>query len=152
MKSIQCPQVYERKLGEKTLFLAGGITGCRIWQDDLIELLKDENLVLLNPRRENFDLNQKNINEEQIAWEFNHLAVADAVSFWFPSETLCPITLYEFGKISMTRKPLFVGAHPEYKRREDLEIQTRLARPEVNIVYSLQELAKQIKLWGKKYA
>ena len=45
----------------------------------------------------------------------------------------------------MTNKPIFVGMHPEYQRRQDVEIQTKLAKPEIEIVYSLQELANQVK-------
>lgn len=149
MKYIQCPQRYEKSEGEKSLFIAGGISGCRIWQDDLVHFLKEEELVVLNPRRKNFDINQKDINQEQIKWEFEHLKIADAVSFWFPKETLCPITLYELGKISMTEKKLFIGVDPDYKRKEDLEIQTSLVRPDVQIVYSLNDLSSQIKSWGK---
>jgi len=58
---------------------------------------------------------------------------------------LCPITLYELGTWLMTDKPLFVGVHPAYARRLDVEIQTRLVRPEVKIVYSLAALAELIK-------
>ena len=44
----------------------------------------------------------------------------------------------------MTEKPLYVGVHPQYARRTDVEIQTSLVRPEVKIVYSLEALAKQV--------
>src|SRR5207302_501959 len=84
---------------------------------------------------------------QQIAWEYHHLRQADAVLFWFPCETLCPITLYELGAMSMTAKPLFVGAHPVYPRRHDVEIQLRLARPEVAVVYDLAQLARLVRRW-----
>lgn len=44
----------------------------------------------------------------------------------------------------MTEKPLYVGVHPQYARRTDVEIQTSLVRPEVKIVYSLEALAEQV--------
>lgn len=44
----------------------------------------------------------------------------------------------------MTDKPLFIGIHPNYPRRQDVEIQTSLVRPDIKIVYSLQDLAEQI--------
>jgi hypothetical protein len=47
----------------------------------------------------------------------------------------------------MTSGQIFVGVHPEYKRRQDVEIQTGLARPEVEIVYSLSALAQQVLEW-----
>ena len=149
MKYIECPEVYEGN--EKSLFLAGGITNCPIWQPDLVKLLEDTDLIILNPRRKHFPTDNSNIEEEQITWEYNHLRKASAVSFWFPRETLCPITLYELGKQSAGKKPIFIGVHPSYQRRRDVEIQTRLARPEVKIVYSLESLAEQVKDWTNRF-
>ena len=148
MKYIECPETHEGK--ETSLFLACGITNCPDWHKELIELLKDTYLTLLNPRRKNFQENNPEIEEEQISWEFNHLKKASAVSFWFTKETLCPITLYELGKQSTSNKPLFIGVHPDYSRKRDVEIQTKLIRPEINVVYSLNELAEQIKNWNDK--
>ncbi len=148
MRYIECPEIYEGN--ERSLFIAGGISNCPDWQSELIKLLKDTNLTILNPRRKHFPTNNSGIEEEQIAWEYLYLAKATAVSFWFPRETLCPITLYELGKQSTGKNPMFIGVRPDYQRRKDVEIQTRLVRPEIKIVYSLEDLAKQIKMWGKK--
>jgi len=148
MKYIEAPEEY---LGnERSLFLAGGITGCRNWQADLTGLLENEDIVLLNPRRTNFPMHDKKAALEQIGWEHTYLRRADAVSFWFPKETVCPITLYELGVQMMKHKSLFIGVHPEYERKLDVEIQTRLERPEIEIVYDLNSLSKKIKDWVKK--
>ncbi len=37
-----------------------------------------------------------------------------------------------------------MGVHPNYPKRQDVEIQTGLVRPDIQIVYSLDELANQI--------
>lgn len=145
---VECPEVYTGS--ERSLFLAGGIQGCRNWQQDLVKMLADENLVILNPRRKVYLADSPGAEDEQITWEFEHFKRTSAVSFWFPPETLCPITLYELGIQNAGSKPLFIGIDPEYKRRTDIEIQTRLARPEIQIVYSLKDLAEQIKLWARK--
>lgn len=76
--------------------------------------------------------------------EFDKLRKADFISFWFPSETICPIVLYELGAHSISTKPLVIGLDPEYKRRQDVEIQTKLVRPEIEIVYDLNSLANNI--------
>ncbi|EFC47958.1 predicted protein [Naegleria gruberi] len=140
----------------KNLFLAGGISGCGNWHLDMIESLKKKCLKndhvrekccvkLYNPRRENFDVSDKSQSDVQIRWEHSYLHTVEAVSFWFCSETLCPITLYELGKISMMPSvKLFVGVHPDYLRRMDVETQTLLVRPEVTIVYSVEDLAQQV--------
>lgn len=144
MPYIQCPAVYTGS--DRSLFLAGGISNCPNWQLELVELLADTSFVLLNPRRENFPMSDPQAAEAQIRWEHHHLHLAWGISFWFPCETLCPITLYELGSWSRTTKPLFIGLHPQYARRLDVEIQTKLARPEITIVYSLSELAEQIRV------
>ena len=122
---------------------------CPDWQKGFVNELKDTNLILLNPRRDYFDLNDVKMSISQIKWEYVYLEKADAVSFWFPKETLCPITLYELGKMSALNKKIFVGIDPNYKRLTDIVIQTGLIRPEVNIKFDLKDLANQIKQWEK---
>lgn len=135
-----------------TLFLAGGITDCPDWQQEMVQLLHDTDLILLNPRRANFPMHDPTAASQQISWEHRHLRLADAISFWFCAEVLQPITLYELGAWSMTDKPLFVGVHPDYPRRQDVEIQTQLARPTVEIAYALPDLAEQIRKGVKRDA
>jgi hypothetical protein len=129
------------------VFLAGGISACPDWQREVVYLLQGEPVALLNPRRSAFSVDEPRAAALQIEWEHRHLRLADAVLFWFPWETLCPIALYELGSWSMTRKPLFVGVHPDYRRRLDVEIQTRLVRPDVSVVYRLSDLTEQIRQW-----
>jgi hypothetical protein len=147
MRYIEAPSTYdEGKSDDIKIFLAGGISGTPDWQAEMVELLgeQDNNLVLLNPRRKNFPIHDPSAAEAQIKWEHDQLRLADAILFWFPKETLCPIVLYELGAWSMTDKHLFVGVHPDYRRRQDVEIQTRLARQAIRIVYTLQELAQKV--------
>jgi len=126
------------------LFLAGGISHCPNWQKIMVEHLQPCPWTLLNPRRTQFSLDDAAIARQQIEWEHRHLRLATAILFWFPRETLCPIALYELGAWSMTDKPLFVGVHPHYPRRQDVEIQTTLVRPDIEIVDSLDVLAQQV--------
>jgi len=130
---------------QPSLFLAGGITDCPDWQKEVKEALSNEEIVIFNPRRANFPIHDPSAARKQILWEFKHLRLANAILFWFPKETMCPIVLYELGAWSMTPKEIFIGVHPEYKRKQDVEIQTSLARPEVKIAYSLKDLIKQVK-------
>jgi len=129
------------------LFLAGGITNCPNWQKEMAEKLRDTELVILNPRREDFPIHDPNAAQAQIEWEFNALRAAEAIQFWFPKETLCPIVLYELGTWSMANKKIFVGTDLGYKRIQDVIIQTQLVRPEVLVTNSLSMLATQIKEW-----
>ena len=142
MYYIESPKEF-RRARLKSIFLAGGITGCPEWQQEIVGLLDDTDLILINPRRADFPIHGAAL--EQITWEHHLLRKVDEILFWFPCETMCPIVLYELGAWSMTEKPIYVGVHPDYQRRQDVEIQTGLARPEIEIVYSLQELAEQVK-------
>jgi len=144
MKYIEAPNNYEPREGEKVLFPAGGITGCGDWQSELVGMLGNKEVTILNPRRKHYP-DTPEAAKEQIEWEHNHMKKANMVSFWFPNQTLCPITLYELGKISVGNQQLFIGIDPEYKRKLDVEIQTQLERPAVKIVCSLNELVNQIK-------
>ena len=130
------------------LFLAGGISGTHDWQAELVALVAELPLVLLNPRRRNFPMDDPSAARTQIEWEFRHLRRATAVLFWFPPETLCPIALFELGgRVAERKQPLFVGTHPNYQRRVDVEIQLALARPEVKVVSDVPALAEQVRTW-----
>jgi hypothetical protein len=141
MQYIESPERVNLKTKTYSVFLAGGITGCPDWQQEMRQLLRETDLLLLNPRRADFPIHDPTAAPKQIQWEFDCLRLSDSILFWFPKETLCPIVLYELGAWSMTRKQIFIGVHPEYQRRQDVEIQTGFARPEISIVYSLVNLA-----------
>lgn len=145
MNYIEAPE--EFLYTGKSLFLAGGITDCPNWQQEISEELEDESIIIFNPRRKYFPENKINAALQQVEWEFRYLRKATAISFWFPEETLCPIALYELGAWSMMSKPIFIGIHPNYRRKLDIEIETQFARPDIEIVYSLRELLQKILNW-----
>ena len=146
LRVITAPEEYTESA--PSLFLGGGITGCPDWQAEVIHHLGRTGWVLLNPRRPNFPMDDPTAAEQQIAWEHRHLRRATGVLLWFPRETVCPIVLYELGAWSMTDKPLLVGTHPHYRRRQDVHLQTALARPEVQVVDSLDALVQQARrIW-----
>jgi hypothetical protein len=147
MTYIEAPDEYDQP--GPSLFLAGGISGTHDWQTELVSLLADLPLVLLNPRRRNFPMHDPTAAEGQITWEVRHLRRASAVAFWFPPETLCPIALFELGgRVAEKNQVLFAGTHPGYQRRLDVEIQLRLARPEVVLTADIPALAKQVRSWA----
>jgi hypothetical protein len=133
------------------LFLAGGITNCRDWQKSIIEKfqsIKDDfdkymidQLSVFNPRREDFPIDDPNASEEQITWEYEKLKESDIIVYWFSSGSLNPIVLYELGLHgnSQPDKKIVIGCDKKYERISDVEIQTKLARPDVNITYDLDD-------------
>lgn len=151
MRVIQCPEVLDSGFAIP-VFMGGGITGCPDWQATVTELVKYEGgmldepeLVWLNPRRDNFD---PSMSEEQIKWEHEHLDRSEAVIFWFPEETLCPITLFELGvQLGRARSEVFVGCHPNYSRRFDVIIQCQLENTNIEVVDSVDKLVQQVLEW-----
>jgi len=144
---VTAPEGWQAFDKDTVVFLAGGITKCPKWQSQMVAMLSDTDLVLLNPRREDFPMGDPNAADAQIRWEHAALRRANAILFWFPYESLCPIVLYELGAWSMTNKPIFVGMDARYERSQDVIIQTGLARPEVKFTFSLDSLADQVKRW-----
>lgn len=138
MDVVEAPLTYG---GKADLFLAGGISGCPDWQQEALSLLQSQDILVLNPRRSSpFE---EKMAEEQIRWEYDALRAVDTVLFWFPSETLCPIALYELGVFSQRLgTKLFVGTDPNYARRFDVQIQLDLARPEVIIHNTVREVVE----------
>lgn len=129
-----------------SVFMAGGISNCHDWQQEYIEKTKDVDAIFINPRRYDFDITDPNQSEIQIEWEHSYLEVSDIVSFWFPSETLCPITLFELGKMSQSSKTIIVGTHPEYARKYDVIKQLSLIDPTIKVVHTLDDLIYNVKL------
>lgn len=129
------------------VFLAGGITNCPDWQSELIEKLKYlPKVTIYNPRRANFPIDDPNASEEQITWEYIHLQNADVVVFWFSRGSLNPIVLYELGMWGNSRagRPMIIGIDPEYERKQDVVIQTVLAKPDAVFVDNLDLIAEGI--------
>lgn len=122
------------------VFLAGGISNCRNWQNKVIDILshkpETERLVVFNPRRENFPIYDSNAAKEQIEWEFYSLLRADIFSVYFcNSESVQPITFYELGR-NVTRMDhlygrnacdhIVVSVENGFSRTRDVVIQTGL--------------------------
>lgn len=131
------------------VFLAGGISNCPDWQDYALTLLSDTNLTVADPRR---DEGLEQVGTEaaiQIAWERDTLIKAKKIIFWFPEETLCPITLLELGvQIGKLDKPIFVGTHPNYARRFDVIEQLGLVNhPNIPLTIhnNIEDLIQELK-------
>lgn len=147
MRYIEALNMYNGD--DPSLFLAGGISGCPDWQQDMVAKLRQRTkLVILNPRRAQFQPD-KNTEKAQVGWEHHHLRKATAISFWFPKESICPITLFELGAWSITNKKIFVGADPDYPKFQNIQIQMALVRASMTIVTSIEELAEDIIYWEK---
>ena len=147
MKIITAPEIYKNNNNNNiTCFLAGGITNCPNWQNEVIKNIQEYSsrtnidlryLDIYNPRRENFPIDNPNAAQKQIEWEFKYPEECDIFSMYFcnaPSDQ--PICMYELGRnISEIKKNysktwehrIIISVEKGYKREQDVFIQTRLA-------------------------
>lgn len=100
---IKSPNKYN--LSKLTIFLAGSIDMgfADNWQDRIVNELKDYDVLLLNPRRDDWDSSWKQTKDnpqflEQVKWEQNGLKNASFRIFVFLKDSKSPITLLELGK------------------------------------------------------
>ena len=139
-----------------SVFLAGGITNCPNWQKEVIEGLSDTDLIVFNPRRENFPIHDPNASDEQIRWEFDALESASIFSMYFAdADSDQPICMYELGRNLMKmqmrfpydwQKRIVITADPKYRRYKDVVIQTGLAtKGKIAIYNTLDEHIQAIK-------
>lgn len=141
------------------IFIAGGISGCRDWQRDLIHRIIDSyeikspdynlpfkypEVTLYNPRRKEFDIRNSSMEDEQVSWEYENIDKCDLISFWFSDETIQPITLLELGKVIGMNKPMVIGVDDDYERKGDVEIQLRLAGFTGKIHSTIKDLSREL--------
>jgi len=86
------------------VFLAGSIDmgGTSDWQAQLARELADEGVVLLNPRREDWNPAWKPVAEEpefrrQVEWELTALQRADVIAMYLAPGSQAPVSLLELG-------------------------------------------------------
>jgi len=110
------------------VFLAGSIEMGRAgdWQQEAQDALADLDVVLLNPRRADWNPEWRPEADEpefrrQVEWELEALERADLVLMYFAPGTQSPITLLEFGLYAQSGK-LLLAAPAGYFRKGNLDI------------------------------
>ena len=133
-----------------SIFLAGSIEMGKAekWQDKIINNLKNQDIIVLNPRRDDWDSSWKQeINNdkfrEQVEWELEAMERADTIVVYFDIETKSPITLLELGLFAKTGK-LIVCCPEGFWRKGNVDIVCK--RWDILQVKSISELIKDLKL------
>ena len=128
METIKAPNPFDKALAKSSsIFLAGSIDmGEAVdWQDQITEALSDLDVVVLNPRRDDWDSSWKqDISDpqfsEQVNWELDGLEAADMIVVYFDPDGQAPVTLLELG-LSADRN-IVVCCPPGYWRRGNVQI------------------------------
>jgi len=126
------PDPLPMKFSKTGIFIAGGISDCPDWQQDVVDIIDNDYWDVVNPRRVGGFDRTGDTAEAQITWEHTALTMSTVYLFWFPKETLCPITLFEYGMAlerAANRKIMVAaGWHEDYQRAFDLGVQSKLAK------------------------
>jgi hypothetical protein len=132
-----------------SVFLAGSIEmgAAEDWQAEVTRALQDLEVIILNPRRDEWDASwvQSITNpqfREQVEWELTGLERATVVAMYFAPATKAPVTLLELG-LSARGGRLVVCCPEGYWRRGNVEVVC--ARYGVPLVAGLPELAAEVR-------
>ena len=106
-----------------SIFLAGTIDNGKSinWQLEMEDILKDYNVTLLNPRRDNWNPNSRAEMVKQINWEMDNLDKCDVIFMNILEESLSPITLLELGLYANSGK-MIVSCHEEFWRKINVDV------------------------------
>lgn len=114
--------------GRPSIFLAGSIEMGKAedWQSKIQDLLKDENVAIYNPRRDDWDSSWEQVIEnpqfrEQVEWELRSLKLATVIVMYFDPKTQSPITLLELGIHSESQK-LLVCCPEGYWKKGNVDV------------------------------
>jgi Nucleoside 2-deoxyribosyltransferase like len=146
---LQPPTPLPAKLAAPSVFLAGSIDDGKAehWQALVVEALKNENVVLLNPRRDHWEPParqniQNQVFRSQVNWELEAQERADLILMYFAPETKAPITLLELGLFARSGK-LLVACPDIFWRKGNVEVVcARYGIPLVDSLDDLLELTK----------
>lgn len=125
---LQPPAALDLRADDISVFLAGSIEMglAEPWQDVFTAALADEDVTLLNPRRDDWDSSwTQSIDSApfrlQVEWELEALERASHVVLYFAPATKSPISLLELGLFARSGK-LTVCCPAGFWRRGNVEI------------------------------
>jgi len=125
-----------------TVFLAGTIDNGDSfdWQKEAETYLDDLDIIILNPRRDDWDssivANSNNAPfNEQVNWELAGLALADVVLFYFAPNSKSPVSMLELG-ICLETQNVIIVCPEDFWRKSNIEITAK--RYGVGIFESLE--------------
>lgn len=139
---IKAPGKYDTS--KYSIFLAGAIDqgSAEDWQKKVARALGDLDVLVLNPRRDDWDASWKQSADdpqfrEQVEWELDAQEAASMVIFVFTKDSKAPITFLEFGLFG-PRKDAMVCAEEGFYRQGNLDIVCE--RYDIPMYHNLDEM------------
>lgn len=115
------------ELEGKSIFLAGTIDNgnSENWQEQVIDMYKDDEVTFYNPRRKNWQqMTSKELQNEliyQIQWEQEHLDKANLIIMCLLDDSKSPISLLELGLYAQSNK-LIVFCNESFYRYQNVKL------------------------------
>jgi hypothetical protein len=119
---LKAPNHIDDYMNKFTIFLAGSIDDgtAENWQEIVVDSLKDKNVLLFNPRRD--DWGSKYNLKQQIEWELDYLEEADLIIYYVTKDSKVPITLLELGLyMKDSSKKILIYCHKDFYRFTNVE-------------------------------
>lgn len=139
----------------KKIFLAGSIDmgEAENWQERIEKELEKEQVVLFNPRRDDWDSTWvQDISNgkfrSQVEWELEHMEKADLVVYYFDPKGKAPITLLELGLNVGFGADCIVCCPEGYWRRGNVQVVCNWY--DIPLYDNIDEFVKAIKEYIKK--
>ena len=146
---IKSPNVIPPEDNRLKIFLGGSIDMGKSenWQARIEKQLSNYNVVVLNPRREDWNSEWKPIStnknfRKQVEWELSALEASDIIVMYFAPGSQSPISLLEFGLYAKTDK-LIVLCPDGFRRKGNVEIVSE--KYNVPTVNTFNELIVELK-------
>lgn len=132
------------------IFLAGSIDMGKAenWQERIERELKDYDVVLCNPRRDDWDstwvqsIDNPQFNE-QVTWELSRIEACDLVVFYFDPNGPAPITLMELGLAANSPSSVIVCCPDGYWRKGNVEMVCD--RYDLTLTHNIDDFITEIK-------
>ena len=112
---IKSPSAFPVNDTRTKIFLGGSIDMGKSenWQAELEKELSKYNVIILNPRRDDWNKEWKPVStdpnfQEQVEWELSALEYADIIVMYFAPNSQSPISLLELGLYAKTGKLLVI--------------------------------------------
>lgn len=148
MQLITSPAPFQIQPGLHYAFLAGSIEmgTAPDWQAALISRIENDQLVILNPRRSQWDPQWSEVPghpmfRQQVEWELEALEQAHSIWLYFAPGTQSPVTLLEMGLHARAGK-LRICCPEGFWRRENVRITAQ--RYQIPLISTLDELADSL--------
>ena len=146
---IKSPNVIPTEDSRLKLFLGGSIDMGKSenWQARIEKQLSNYNVIVLNPRRDDWNKEWKPINTDknfrkQVEWELSALEASDIVVMYFAPGSQSPISLLEFGLYAKTGK-LIVLCPDGFWRKGNVDIVSE--KYNISTVNTFNELIVELK-------